>query len=396
MRGGEEAIRILVNNLIKNHDVHLIASDMTRESYSPQVFGKVKQIPGNIVNERLQITYVKSYYFAQRLFQVLDKMFYYVRLDRTKISEVVNTLSWGPFIPSVYKIISKGQYDLVYSSIFPTMTSVFSFKAAIDSGKPFAFTPYYHYLVPKFRNSNLLRYMVRNSSAIIACSELEKKELIKLGSKESNTFVVPLSLDLSIIPKDLPTMEILKERMKIEGYFVILTHPWISKGGVKILRAAGKLCNKGLKVAVVTIGKPEKIYLHEENLIQLESPSLKIIDLGWVEGRTKWEIYSMCDTFALISHSDAFGLSYLDAMAFKKPILGALGTPASEIIESDFNGVLVNPDNIDEIVTGLTKLVSMDNNILGENGYNKLITEYDPKKMTEAYLKIFERTLHKD
>ena len=86
MRGGEEAIRILVNNLIKNHDVHLIASDMTRESYSPQVFGKVKQIPSNIVNERLQITYVKSYYFAQRLFQELDRMLYYVKLDRTKIS----------------------------------------------------------------------------------------------------------------------------------------------------------------------------------------------------------------------------------------------------------------------------------------------------------------------
>lgn len=395
MRGGEEAIRILVNNLMKKHDVHLITSDMTQESYSPSLFGKAKRPLSNTVNEHLQITYLKSYYFAQRVFQVIDKTFYYARLNRTKISEVVNTLAWGPLIPAAYKIISNGQYDVVYSSIFPTTTSVLSFKAAIDSGIPFVFTPYYHYLIPKFRDSVLLRYMVRNSSATIACSELEKKELIKLGSNESNTFVVPLSLDLSVIPKDIPPQEILKERMKVKGYFVILTHPWVAKGGVKILRAASILYKKGLRIAVVSIGKPEKSYLDQEHIIQLESSGLKIIDMGWVDGRTKWEIFSMCDVFALISHSDAFGLSYLDAMACKKPILGALGTPVTEIIENNVNGILVNPEEPEEIAFGLTKLVSADRNILGENGYSKLITKYDPKKMSEAYIKIFENVSHK-
>ncbi len=396
MRGGEEAIRILVNNITEKHYVHLITSDMAQESYNPSFFSKAKPPLSNVVNEHLQITYLKNHYFAQRIFQVLDRTFYYTGLTRTKISEMVNTLAWGPLIPASYKIIANGDYDVVYSSIFPTTSSVLSFKAAMDSGIPFVFTPYYHFLIPKFRNSYLLRHMVRNSSATIACSELEREELVKLGSNESNTFVVPLSLDLSVIPKDIPSQEFLKERMKLKGYFVILTHPWVSKGGVKILRAASMLFKKGLNIAVVTIGKPEKNYLDQEHIIQLETPPLKIIDLGWVEGRIKWEIFSMCDIFALISDSDAFGLSYLDAMACKKPILGASGTPACEIIEDGVNGILVNPEDLEEIVLGLTRLVSVDRTILGKNGYSKLTTKYDPKKMTEAYINIFESVSHKN
>lgn len=394
MRGGEEAIRILANNLMKMHEVYLITSNMTQESYSPSLLGKVIKEPTTTTNEHLHVVYLKNHYFAQRLFQLLDIIFHYAKLNRSKISEVIKALGWGPLIPDVYKIISNGQYDVVYSSIFPTTTSVLAFKAAMDSKKPFVFTPYYHYLIPEFRNSNLLRFMVRNSSATIACSELERNELIKLGSKQSSTFVVPLSLDLSNIPNDIQSQEILKERMKLKGYFVILTHPWVAKGGHKILKAAKILCNKGLKIAVVSIGKPEKDYLNQERLIRLDSFNLKIIDFGWVEGRAKWEIFSMCDVFALVSHSDAFGLSYLDAMAFKKPIMGALGTPASEIIEDGVNGVLVNSENLDEIVSGLSKLFSMDRNILGENGFNKLITKYEPKKMTEAYVEIFEMVSH--
>ncbi|MHB8553266.1 MAG: glycosyltransferase family 4 protein [Thermoplasmataceae archaeon] len=361
-----------------------------RESYSFDIRGKYKQNPKKIVEHNFELSLLKTHFIEQYFLYFLKIIIFKKILRKRKIFEILNTLSWGPLVPKLYKLIADGDFDVVHSSIFPTATSVISFKACLDSGKPFVYTPYFHFLNKDFQNNPLLKYMIKKSTAVIACSNMEKRELIKLGAKESNTFVIPLSFDTDIIPLNIISQQEIKWKFGLEGYFVVLTHPWAEKGGVKVLCAIEALHKKGLKIAMISIGKTDREYLNQLKLILIENPELKILDFGWVEGRAKWELFSLCDAFALPSTSDAFGMSYLNAFALKKPILGAIGTPSSEIIEDGYNGVLVDPNNQESIISGLLKLYKSDTIILGMNGYNKLISDYNVKKMSEEYSRVFK------
>lgn len=395
MRGGEEVIRLLANNLKDRYKIHLITSNMMRESYSYDLSGHFKSQQIKVIDGNLEISRLKTYFLTQKMLQILNKILFQSVLRKLRVSELVNTFAWGPLIPDVFNIVFKGEYDVVHSSIFPTATAYMAFKASLDSHKPFVFTPYYHFMLPSFKNSALLQHIVKNSTALIACTSLERKELLKLGANPDDTFVVPLSFDTSVIPNDLIAYEKLRERMNLEEYFVILTHPWNDKGGVQILRSVAILHNMGFKIALVSIGKPDNQYLDERQKIFSKYPSIRVHDFGWVEGKTKWELFSLCDVFALPSRSDAFGLSYLNAWAFAKPILAAVHTPISEIIDEGVDGILVNPDRIEDIVSGLMWLYKSNPLSLGRNGYAKLLTEYSPKKMSDKYSEVFEFAMSK-
>ncbi|MEM4091160.1 MAG: glycosyltransferase family 4 protein, partial [Thermoplasmatales archaeon] len=259
--------------------------------------------------------------------------------------EIIRSIGWGPYAPGIYTAIRDGDYDVVYSSTFPSATAFLSLRASNNSGKPFVFTPYFHYAQSWQRNSKLMQYFVKHSDALIACTELEKKALVDIGATGEKVFVIPLSFDISIVPKDLPSQESLKERLGIRDHFVVLTHPWTQKGGTEVLRSISILADKGKKIALISLGKPDREYSSVESSLISKNPKLKILDLGWLQGREKWEAFSTCDVFALPSRSDAFGLSYLNAWALKKPVLAAKGTPAEEIVDDGINGRLVDPRN---------------------------------------------------
>jgi glycosyltransferase involved in cell wall biosynthesis len=390
MRGGEEAIRVLVNNLKEEHSVYLFASDMIVESYSLQ-FGSRNYIHGNMENRKnLEINYLRSYIIPQQLISIVNKILIKRVTGNSVFSEIMNSLGWGPLVPSLFKKIYNGDYDVVHSSIFPTATALISYKASLDSNKPFVFTPYYHYRMAPFNNNPLLKRMAKGSTALIACTNKERLELIKIGADPDTTFVIPLAFDTSIIPKDMLPAAKLKEKIGLLDFFVVLTHPWPDKGGINVLRSVALLHNKGYKIALVTIGKPNNEYLLEEHNIRIKNPLIKIYDMGWVEGLRKWEIFSFSDVFALPSKSDAFGLSYLNAWALSKPIIGAKNTSASDIIDDGMNGILVDPDDIESISSGLESLLISGGKDLGRNGRTKLLTKYNPKTMADKYSAVFE------
>ena len=390
MRGGEETVKVLVNNLIHEYEIHLIASDMLVESYSLN-FGSRNEVSKerNISND-FEITYLRSYKFIQKLIELVNKSLIKKIAGNSIFPEIMNSLGWGPLVPNLFKIIYNNDYDVVHASIFPTTTALISYKASLDSKKPFVFTPYYHYMIPAFSNSILLKSMIKRSSALIACTNNERLELIKIGADPNTTFVIPLSFDTSIIPKDLLPETKLREKIGLSEYFIVLTHPWVEKGGINVLRAVALLHNKGHKIALITIGKPSNEYLIEEYNIRSRNPSIKIYDMGWVEGRIKWEIFSLSDVFALPSKSDAFGLSYLNAWAFSKPIIGAKNTAASDIIDDGINGILVDPENTESISSGLERLLSSNGKDFGKNGMTKLLTKYNPKAMADKYSEVFQ------
>jgi phosphatidylinositol alpha-1,6-mannosyltransferase len=83
--------------------------------------------------------------------------------------------------------------------------------------------------------------------------------------------------------------------------------------------------------------------------------------VSFLEALTQEEIaacYARCEVFALPSTGEGFGLVFLEAMAFGKPVIGADSGGIPDLVEDGINGVLVRPRDRQQLVEALASLLS--------------------------------------
>ena len=103
---------------------------------------------------------------------------------------------------------------------------------------------------------------------------------------------------------------------------------------------------------------------------------------------------AVCDIFILPSYDEAFGVVYLEAMSFKKPVIGTEGEGIEDIIKDGENGLLIKPRDVASIVEKLELLIRSPKlrNELGIKGFNSiknLTWENNAREM----IKIYERLI---
>jgi glycosyltransferase involved in cell wall biosynthesis len=103
-------------------------------------------------------------------------------------------------------------------------------------------------------------------------------------------------------------------------------------------------------------------------------------------------ILAAADVFALPSPEEGFGMAYLEAMAMKKPVIGlALGGPL-ELIESGKSGFLIEPGNIDQLVS-CAGLLLTDKQLcarMGEYGRRRVEEHFTMPLIAEDVLKVYQ------
>jgi glycosyltransferase involved in cell wall biosynthesis len=172
-----------------------------------------------------------------------------------------------------------------------------------------------------------------------------------------------------------------------------LSHPWTFKGGTTVLLALKRLSKRYKNLALITIGNPDKQYI---NTLRKFSPyNFPVLNLGWVYGKTKYDIFSACDVFAMPSISDAFGLVYLEAWASKKPVIGAKDTAAEDIIRDGHDGFLVEYGNVQQLEEKLLLLYEKETlrEQMGSEGKLRVEHDFCPQNTMKAFEYVMERVL---
>lgn len=106
--------------------------------------------------------------------------------------------------------------------------------------------------------------------------------------------------------------------------------------------------------------------------------------------------YARCDVFALPSTGEGFGLVFLEAMAFCKPVIGAVAGGITDIVENEQNGLLVAPGNVNDLAQALRRLLTNEplRNELGRRGGQIVRTKFQFAKFEaglEAILRECDR-----
>jgi phosphatidyl-myo-inositol dimannoside synthase len=97
---------------------------------------------------------------------------------------------------------------------------------------------------------------------------------------------------------------------------------------------------------------------------------------GALEHHELLDEYSSCDIFVLPSAKEGFGLVFLEAMAFEKPVVARAARAASEVVEEGETGVLVRDEP--ELAPALIELLGDRDRAsrMGTAGRRRLTAEF--------------------
>jgi glycosyltransferase involved in cell wall biosynthesis len=128
------------------------------------------------------------------------------------------------------------------------------------------------------------------------------------------------------------------------------------KGAVQAVEAVRRLWWAGREVELVLAGavlSPFQGYLDE--LPAEERSRLHV--LGSVDEGTKRDLLAAADVVAMPSRTDSFGIVYLEAWLYRKPVIGARAWGVSDVIEEGVDGRLVPFGDHDATAEALASLL---------------------------------------
>jgi hypothetical protein len=116
---------------------------------------------------------------------------------------------------------------------------------------------------------------------------------------------------------------------------------------------------------------------------------------GFVDEETLVSIYKASDAAVFPSLYEPFGITALEAMAAKTPVVVSDTGGLSEIVEHDKTGVKVYPDNSDSLAWGILRVLQNRNlaNAIRENAYRRVVKDYDWSKIAEETIEIYRQAM---
>ncbi len=123
-------------------------------------------------------------------------------------------------------------------------------------------------------------------------------------------------------------------------------------------------------------------------------PSGAYFDLGHVDDDEKADALAACDVYCMPSTADSFGIVYVEAWSYGKPVVGGSAPAVREMIQNDITGFTVDP-RADAVATVLIRLLT--DRALGERlgtaGRTLQQSRYTWRAVKDLHVTVFERLL---
>lgn len=141
---------------------------------------------------------------------------------------------------------------------------------------------------------------------------------------------------------------------------------------------------------LVIVGKGPSLWKYKD---MTESIGLEnVVFTGYVKDSLLSGAYASADVFVSPSDSETFGLTFVEAMNFGLPVVGADRLGAKDVINNGKNGYLVEPDDESELAAKIVKLLK-DPSLrkkLGSQG-KKDAKKYSMENISEKFIRLYKK-----
>lgn len=254
---------------------------------------------------------------------------------------------------------------------------------------------------------NKPRRVIEEADMILPNSRYTRGLLLGLGVDPSKIEIIHHAADPSVFfPLPESRIAALKKRYGLDDLRIILTVANLQrhKGQDMVIKALPAIRNKFPNAVYCVVGKGR-----DDGYLRALAG-----DVG-VGGSVRFfsnlksrdelrDFYNMSDVFIMPSRMiperkdvEGFGIAYLEANACGKPVIGGRSGGVPDAVEEGVTGLLVSPENADEIAEGVVKILGNPElgRRLGEKGRERVIRELNWKNRAERLREVCDRVLDK-
>lgn len=229
--------------------------------------------------------------------------------------------------------------------------------------------------------------LVHDGDAVVAQTPTEKKFYEQQGIAPERIHIIGPGVNPSeILGGDGARF---RQRHDLQGPVIAyLTAMAYDKGAMTTVEAVRQLWQQGKSVHLVMAGAimtPFQAYLD-----QLPAEERKrILVLGPVSDEDKRDLLAACDLLTMPSRVDSFGIVYLEAWLYGKPVIGGQTWGVRDVIEDGKDGLLVPFGDAPALATAITTLIEQPAlaACMGEYGRQKV---YAGHTWDQKYAKLHE------
>jgi glycosyltransferase involved in cell wall biosynthesis len=119
----------------------------------------------------------------------------------------------------------------------------------------------------------------------------------------------------------------------------------------------------------------------------------RILLPGSIDEAAKKDLLAATDVFAMPSRTDSFGIAYLEAWFYCKPVIGARSWGINEVIEEDRDGLLVRFGEVPALAAAIDRLLqSLDaREAMGARGREKVLRLHTWSRKYEQVRELYGR-----
>jgi phosphatidylinositol alpha-1,6-mannosyltransferase len=220
------------------------------------------------------------------------------------------------------------------------------------------------------------QFFMRSIDKIVAVSHFTKNKLLsKNRIKEESVFVINNCIDPFLVKNENPLLASeLKQKFNVKPRTkVILTLARVAekdreKGYIRVISSLQKIKNSFpdfLYIIAGSIDPKEKRYvdkiLHETGLVE------KVIFTDFINPKYIPSLFSLCHAFVMPSTKEGFGVVFLEAMYFGKPVIAGNVDGSADALLNGKLGKLIDPNDTDEIADAIKEVLTNEGKYKADN-----------------------------
>ena len=357
------------------HDVTIYTTDLDF-SNGPNKFNKELPRLEKIKKFKINRTHV---WFSFKLFFVNSSMSKQIENDKPDIIHTIGLRSYQSIV--AWRTSKKLKIPLVVSDQGGLTTHPFFNESGLI-------------LKILYRIQNFfIKRIISNATAVSAANEYEK-EIFRNLNKKSKIEIIRNGVNL----ETLVSKKNFKEKYGINSRFILFVGRFSkSKGIENLINALNIIKHEGLfsDVRLVIMGVDFGYEQKMEEMIKKFDLSEKIMVIKNPPRDDVISAYGESEFLILPSQWELSPLVPLESFAFKKPVISTRSHGIPFTVQDDKTGILVEPENSEELSKAIIKLLQDDNlrERLGMCGYEFVHEECNCISMAKNSLRLYEKVL---
>lgn len=238
------------------------------------------------------------------------------------------------------------------------------------------------------------RWLTHEAWRTICCSQyMSAQTRWAFGLSQDRVAVIPNGVDPTIFEENFNKAEFRKKFASTEEKIVLFVGRLVYEKGVQTLvNAMSKVLSKvNAKFVIVGDGGMKDYLIGQVRNMRLAH---KTYFAGFLDERSLRHLYQTADVCVIPSLYEPFGITALEGMAARTPVVVSDTGGLAEIVEHDKTGVKTYTGNADSLAWGITRAL-LDTGYadwIKSNAYAKVLKVYDWGEIAKQTLSFYEKT----